>query len=155
MDKLKDPLVIWDNGAVSPFNPPTEDLVSWLTDFFARTGARKRVATQWTYQGQVHKSENCPVPIPDNSGLVYSTEGRKRWVVLNPDGTVRFTIDVPRITQESLPENGELGEPMHMKGQPPHIMYGEGSDGALDGYRFFFNMHTGQLDDVQLAGRHW
>lgn len=155
MNKLQDALEIWDNGAVSPFNPPTEDIVSWLQDFFAHTGAKRRIATQWTYQGQRYESKNCPVPIPDYSGLVYAAENWKRWVVLNPDGTTRFTIGVPKIRPQSSPADGELGEPRYMKGSPPYIMYGEGSDGYRDDCRFFFNMNTGMLEHVELVRRHW
>lgn len=155
MEKLKDAVEVWDNSVVSPFNPPTEDIVAWLSDFFSRTGARKRIATQWTYKGRIYESKDCPVPVPDYSGLVYPTKDWKRWIVLNPDGTTRFTIEVPKISPQSPPENGELGEPKYMKGQPPYIMYGEGSDGSRDDCRFFFNMHTGQLENVELAGRHW
>ncbi len=155
MDKFQDAVEVWDNGAVSPFNPPTDDIVAWFNDFFSKTGARKRVATQWIYKERVYQSSNCPVPIPDYSGLVYPTSDWKRWVILNPDGTTRFTIDVPKISQQSSPENGELGEPEHMKGQPTYIMYGEGSDGNRGDCRFFFNMHTGKLENVELVGRHW
>jgi hypothetical protein len=155
MDRFQDVVEIWDNGAVSPINPPAEDIVAWLSDFFARTGARMRVATQWTFQGRKYESEKCPVPIPDYSGLVYPTKDWKQWIVLNPDGTTRLTIDVPKIRLQSSPENGELGEPRYMEGKPPHIMYGEGSDGYRDDCRFFFNMHTGQLENVELVGRHW
>lgn len=52
MDKLQDPFEVWDNGTLTPFYPAMEDIVTWLTDFFMRTGARKRVGTQWTYQGK-------------------------------------------------------------------------------------------------------
>lgn len=155
MDKFQGPLEVWDNGATSPFDPVTEDIVAWLSDFFSRTGARKRVATKWTYRGRTFESMECPVPIPDYSGLVYPSKDWKRWIVINPDGTTRFTIEVPKINEQSLPEHGELGEPKYMKGYPPYIMYGEGSDGNRDDCRFFFNMHTGQLEDVQLVGRHW
>lgn len=155
MDKFQDVVEIWDNGAVSPFNPSTEDIVAWLNDFFARTGARRRVATQWTFQGRTYESKHCPVPIPDCSGLVYPTKDWKRWIVLNPDGTTRLTIDVPRVSPKSSPENGELGQPRYMRGNPPYIMYGEGNDGDRDDCRFFFNMHTGQLENVEFAGRHW
>lgn len=42
-----------------------------------------------------------------------------------------------------------------MKGMPTHIMYGEGGDGIRNDCRFFFNMHTGKLENVELVGRHW
>ncbi len=155
MDKFQDVVRVWDNGAVSPFNPQAEDIVAWLTDFFSRTGARKCVATQWTYQGRRYQSGECPVPIPDFSGLVYPSGDCKRWIVLDPDGTSRFTIEVPKISPKSSPENGEIGIPKHMKGQPAHIMYGEGSDGDRADCRFFFNMHSGQLEKVELVGRPW
>ncbi len=155
MDEIQDAVEVWDNGATSPFNPDAEDIVAWLGDFFARTGARKRITTQWTYKGRKYESRDCPVPIPDYSGLVYPTKDWKQWIVLNPDGTRRFTIEVPGISLQSSTENGELGEPKYLKGMPPHIMYGEGSDGYRDDCRFFFNMHTGQLENVELVGRHW
>jgi hypothetical protein len=155
VDKLQDPFEVWDNGALTPFYPATEDIVTWLTDFFMRTGARKRVGTQWTYQGKKYQSENCPIPIPDHSGLVYPTQDLKKWIVLNPDSTIKFTIQVPKISPESSPEKGELGQPQHKRGGPPYIMYGEGSDGDRNDCRFFFNMRTGRLESVDLVGRHW
>lgn len=155
MEKLQEPLEVWDNGAISAFDPTTEDIVAWLIDFFARTGAKRRVATRWIYHGKKYEDGNCPVPIPDYSGLVYPTQDFKKWIVLNPDGSTKFTIQVPRISSQSLPEKGELGQPRHKKGEPPYIMYGEGSDGDRSDCRFFFNMHTGHLENVELVGRHW
>lgn len=155
MEKLQEAVELWDNGAVSPFNPFADDIVTWFDEFFSKTGAKRRVATRWSYQGHTYENKKCPVPIPDFSGLVYATDEWKQWIVLNPDGTKKFTIGVPRISMQSKPENGELGEPRHMKGDPPHIMYGEGSDGDRADCRFFFNMHTGELENVELVGRHW
>nr|CCA80178.1 hypothetical protein BDB_80572 [blood disease bacterium R229] len=50
------------------------------------------------------------------SGLVYATQGWKTWVVLNPNGTQRFVIQVPRISEKSVPDQGDLGEPLPLKG---------------------------------------
>jgi hypothetical protein len=155
LGKLEDPFEVWDNGAISPFEPVTDNIVAWLNDFFMRTGARKRIGTQWIYQGKKYHSKNCPIPIPDYSGLVYPTQDFKEWIVLNPDGSKKFTIKVPKISLQSSPEKGELGQPRHTKGDPPYIMYGEGSDGDRNDCRFFFNMHTGQLERVDLVARHW
>ena len=155
MEQLSGLLKVWDNGALSPFDPKQTDLVEFHNEIRKRTGAKFGVATRWSYQGRTYENEKCPLPIPDFSGLVYATDGWKQWVILNPDGTTKFTIGVPRISMQSKPENGELGEPRHMKGGPPHIMYGEGSDGDRADCRFFFNMHTGELERVELVGRHW
>ena len=155
MEKIKNAVELWDNGAVSQLNPPTEDIVKWLDDFFARTGAKKHIATRWLYEGRAYESAHCPIPISDLSGLVYATDEWKHWVVLNPDNTTKFTIEVPRISAKSVPENGELGEPRHMRGDLPNIMYGEGSDGDRNDCRFYFNMNTGELVRVEFVGRHW
>ena len=155
MNKLQNAVELWDSGDTSPFNPPTEDIVAWLDEFFSRTGAKKRVATRWTFQDHVYEDANCPIPIPDMSALVYAVDGWKYWVVLNPDGTKKFTINVPKVNEQSVPELGELGEPRYRQGDPPNIMYGEGSDGYRSDCRFFFDMHTGECISVQFVGRHW
>ncbi|CBJ34814.1 hypothetical protein [Ralstonia solanacearum] len=119
------------------------------------TGAKFPVATRWTYYGHVYEDANCPKPIPDMSGLVYATQGWKTWVVLNPNGTQRFVIQVPRISEKSVPDQGDLGEPLPLKGGAMHVMYGEGGDGERHDCRFYFNMHTGELMKVDFVGRHW
>jgi hypothetical protein len=155
MDHLTEPLKVWNNGATSPFNPELADLVEFHEEFRNRTGANFGVATRWTFHGRTDEDANCPVPIPDLSGLVYATDGWKQWVVLNPDGTKQFTVKVPRISAQSVPEKGELGDPRHMKDDPLHIMYGEGSDGDRGDCRFFFDMHIGELVHAELVGRQW
>lgn len=152
---LENLLDVWDNGVLSPFDQGRPDLVEFHNEIREKTGAKFRIATRWTYQGKTFEDPNCPVPIPDMSGLVYATEGWKRWVVLNADSTMRLMIDVPRISSRSVPGKGELGIPRHMKSDPLNVMYGEGGDGDRDDCRFFFNMHTGLLDHVELVGRHW
>jgi|GEM_PF-4483536 len=155
MEKIQEVFKVWDNEVLSPFDPITEDIVVWLEDFFARTGAKKQIATQWIYKGRKYRDSHCPVPIPDFSGLVYTVDNFKNWIVLNPDGSIKFTIKVPKTSPASEPEKGYLGSPRYWKGKAPHIMHGEGSDGDRDGYRFFFNLHTGQLENFELVGRHW
>lgn len=152
---ISNPLEVWDNGMTSPLEPSRDDLVEHHAAFRARTGASFAIATQWTYQGVTYESSHRPIPIPDMSGLVYATRGWKQWVVLNPDGTENFVVNVPRVSSRSVPEEGDLGEPRHMKGDPLHVMYGEGSDGDRYDCRFFFDLHTGQLVRVQHVGRHW
>lgn len=157
MGKIENVFELWDNGATSS---PSDrdgavDRMKWWDDFFATSGAKRLVATRWTYQGNTYEDPNCPIPIPDGSGLVYTTMGWKTWVVLNPDGTRRLVIHVPRISKDSIPQQGELGEPRHMKGEPSHVMYGEGGDGHRYDCRFRFDMHTGELLQVENVGRHW
>lgn len=41
MDEVQDVVRVWDNGAVSPFNPQAEDIVAWLTDFFFAYWSKK------------------------------------------------------------------------------------------------------------------
>lgn len=155
MNSLMNPLEVWDNGVVTPLDQQRHDLVEYHRSIRAETGAKFTVATRWTFQGCVYEDSNCPIPIPDMSGLVYAAERWKYWIVLNPDGTKKFTINVPKVNKQSVPKLGELGEPRYRKGDPPNIMYGEGSDGHRDDCRFFFNMHTGECIHVQLVGRHW
>ncbi|WP_205569978.1 hypothetical protein [Ralstonia solanacearum] len=155
--KIENVLELWDNGFTSSAEErdAAVDRMKWWDDFYEISGARKQIATRWTYQGNTYEDSNCPRPIPDMSGLVYATSGWKTWIVLNPDGTQRVVIHVPRISEKSIPENGDLGEPHHMKGDALHVMYGEGGDGDRDDCRFHFDMHTGELLQVDLVGRHW
>jgi hypothetical protein len=155
VERLTNPCKVWDNGVVTPFNIERLDLVEFHNKIREETGAKFGIATRWSYQGRFYENTKCPVPIPDMSGLVYTSDKWKRWIVLSPDGGIKLVIDVPQISAKSMPENGELGEPRHMKDDPPHVMYGEGSDGNRDDCRFFFNMHTGLLERVELVGRHW
>jgi len=155
MENLTQTLKVWNNGVTSPFNPERPDFVEFQDEIRNKTGAKFGISTRWIYQGKTYENAHCPIPIPDLSGLVYATDEWKRWVVLNPDNTTKFIIDVPRISAKSVPENGELGEPKYMKGDLPNIMYGEGSDGDRNDCRFYFNMHTGELLRVEIVGRHW
>lgn len=152
---LTEPLKVWDNGITTVFDMERPDLVEFHEEIRRKTGAKFGVATRWTFQGRIYEDTNCPMPIPDMSGLVYAVDGWKHWVVLNPDGTKKFTINVPKVNDQSAPDIGELGEPRYRKGDPPNIMYGEGSDGHRDDCRFFFDMHTGECINVQFVGRHW
>ncbi|MCM0044459.1 MAG: hypothetical protein NBV65_07505 [Burkholderiaceae bacterium] len=152
---LSKPLEVWNNGLLAPLEPWRLDLVEFHNEIRRNTGAKFCVATRWTYQDSTFENPNCPVPIPDMSGLVYATAGWKQWVVINPDGTTKLVINVPRVSNLSVPENGELGMPRHMTSTPLNIMYGEGSDGYRDDCRFFFDMHTGLLERVEFVGRHW
>ena len=124
MEKIQDAFKVWDNDVLSPFDPIAEDIVIWLNDFFARTGAKKTVATQWIYQGKKYRDGHCPIPVPDYSGLVYPIDNFKKWIVLNPDGSMRFTITVPIISSASIPEKGYLGPPLHWGEEPSNIMHG-------------------------------
>ncbi|MHA6878501.1 hypothetical protein [Ralstonia pseudosolanacearum] len=157
MNKIESVLEMWDNGVTSSAEErdAAVDRMKWWDDFYATSGARKQVATRWTYQGNTYEDSNCPKPIPDMSGLVYATHDWKTWVVLNPDGTQRFVIQVPRISEKSVPDQGDIGEPLPLKGGAKHVMYGEGGDGERHDCRFYFNMHTGELMKVDFVGRHW
>lgn len=155
MDLLSGVLKVWDNGVETPFDPFRSDFVEYNDLIRRRTGAKYGVATKWTFSGAVYVDERLPIPIPDMSGLVYATAGWKQWVVLHPDGRVKAIIDVPKVTEQSVPALGNLGDPIHAKGAPLHIMYGEGSDGDRDGFRFTFDMHTCKLLKADFVGRHW
>jgi hypothetical protein len=154
-NRITNVLKVWDNGIETPFDPSRPDLVEYHDSIRSETGAKFGVATKWTFNGSVHQDANSPVPIPDMSGLVYTTAGWKQWVVLNPDGTIRSIIDVPRVNENSAPEVGYLGDPLHDAKAPLHIMYGEGSDGCKEGYRFTFDMNTCKLLRADFIARHW
>ncbi len=155
MGKIEKPMRVWDNGAVCPFDIASEDPVAELDNFFRISGAKEWVATRWWYQGKRYEDKRNPVPIPDLSGLVVAEDEGNKWKILDPRGVEKNVIPVPKINEFSNPTLGYLGQPRHMPGTPAHIMYGEGSDGNLEGYRFFFNMHTGTLVEAELVGRHW
>ncbi|WP_137926625.1 hypothetical protein [Cupriavidus sp. 2SB] len=157
MEKICSVLEIWDTGATSSKEEreAASDRMQWWDDFYARTGARKIVGTRWTYKGITYEDKNRPVPVPDMSGLVYAAPDLKSWTVLNPDGTRRFCIAVPKLSENSVPQNGELGIPKHMKGDPTNVMYGEGSDGDRCDCRFIFDMNNGELVKVEFLGKHW
>lgn len=150
MEGISNVLEVFDNGTAFPYASTYDS----REDHRLRTGANATVATRWTYFGKTYENELCPAPIPDMSGLVYASKDWKTWVVLNPNGLQRFVIRVPRISAQSVPEDGNLGDPRHMRGAPLYIMCGEGSDGDRDDCRFHFDMRTGQLVGVDLVGRH-
>lgn len=160
MKTIEDVVEVYANGKCIPFFLPERvqavNPVAWDAQYRKQIGAELPVvATRWVHEGRVYEDPNCPIPIPDMSGLVYATPGWKQWVVLNPDGTTRFFIDVPLVREDSNPSQGYLGEPSHFKGDPLHLMYGEGSDGHQDDCRFYFDMHTGQLLRTHFVSRHW
>lgn len=157
---IEDVVEVYANGKVIPMDPPERriaiDPLAWDRQFREARGAKLPiVATRWKHNGQTYENSNCPVPIPDMSGLVYATTGWKQWVVLQPDGSIKSVIDVPRVNEQSVPELGYLGDPSHDKDAPLHIMYGEGSDGDKDAYRFTFDMRTCTLLRAHFVGRHW
>jgi len=153
--RITDVMRVWDNGIATSFDPYRADLVQYNESIRLQTGAKYGVATKWHFNGKIYEDSHSPMPIPDMSGLVYATPGWKQWVVINPDGTTRFLIDVPHVREHSNPSEGYLGDPRHSKGDSLHLMYGEGSDGYQDDCRFFFDMHTGQLLRTHFVGRHW
>lgn len=152
---ITDVVKVWDNGTETPFDPYRPDLVEYHNSVRFQTGAKFGVATSWKYNGSVYQDSNSPTPIPDMSGLVYVAPGWKQWVIVNPDSSIRVVIDVPHVREHSNPAKGDLGEPRYFKGDPLHIMYGEGSDGYHNDCRFFFNMHTGELLRTEFMSRHW
>lgn len=160
MGRIDEVVEVYANGRVAAMNPPDRllalDPVAWDRKNRHMLGAELPIiATGWKHNGRYYEDSNCPIPIPDMSGLVYATAGWKQWVVLHPDGTVKAIIDVPKVTEQSVPALGNLGDPIHAKGAPLHIMYGEGSDGDKDGFRFTFDMHTCKLLKADFVGRHW
>jgi hypothetical protein len=160
MKKIEDVVEVYANGRTIPLLLPERRMalnpLDWISRERERIGAvLPIVAIRWTHEGHAYEDVNCPVPIPDMSGLVYATAGWKQWVVINPDSSTRFIIDVPHVREHSNPSKGDLGNPRHLRGDPPHVMYGEGSDGYQDDCRFFFDMHTGQLLRTDFVGRHW
>jgi hypothetical protein len=155
MGRIENPAEVWDNGVETPIDIHRREVVAYHRSIRLKTGAKYIVATRWEFRGKTYENSHHPLPIPDFSGLVYATDEWRRWIVLAPDGIQRSVIEVPRISDHSKPEAGELGEPRYLEGDPPHIMYGEGSDGDRDDCRFFFDMHTCKLLRVQLVGRHW
>lgn len=151
MDRLEDPIEVWDNGIELPCRPLTEETAAWMEDLSVLAGAHRRIATRWRFRNEFYESRHCPRPIPDRSGLVYAIEGWKAWVVLRPDASTKFVITVPRLSHESMPDHGDLGHPREMQDGPPHVMFGDGSDGHRR-YRFYFDMRNGRLIDLRFDG---
>jgi hypothetical protein len=152
-DLLRNPKRIWNDGSVTPFYEPTRDIMKWISQKIGPEKTHYPVATRWTFQGEVLENRHCPAPIPDRSGLVYVTPGGRYWIVLKPDGTLKFRIPVPQVTRRSVPSDGFLGEPKRSLNEDNYIMYCDGSDGDRDDFRFFFNMRNGRLVQVHLNGR--
>lgn len=152
-ERVRNPLRIWNDGSITPFFEPTRDILEWIYQSLGPEKTRFPVATRWKFQNEILENRHCPVPIPDMSGLVYATPGGRYWIVLNPDGTVRFRIPVPQVTRRSVPSAGFLGEPQRSANEDKYIMYCDGSDGDRDDFRFFFNMRNGRLVQVHLNGR--
>jgi hypothetical protein len=146
---------VWDNNVETSLDPYRTDLVEYNEDVRQRTGARYGVGTRWVFDGKSYQDANSPIPIPDMTGLVYATAGWRQWVVLNPDGSTKTIIEVPHVREHSQPEAGYLGAPSHFKGDPRHIMYGEGSDGYREDCRFIFDMHTCKLLRAEFVPLHW
>ena len=152
-DRVNNALRVWNDGSVTPFFEPTRDILEWIYQTMGPDKTRYPVATRWKFQEEELENRHCPVPIPELSGLVYATPGGRYWIVLRPDGTLRFRIPVPQVTRRSVPSNGYLGEPRRSLNEDDYIMYCDGSDGDRDDFRFFFNMRNGRLIQVHLNGR--
>ena len=152
-DRVRNPVRVWNDGSTTPFHEPTRDIMKWIYQTIAPEKTRYQVATRWMFHNEIMENRRCPVPIPDRSGLVYTAPGGKYWIVLKPDGTLRFRIPVPQVTRRSVPSDGYLGEPRRSLNEDNYIMYCDGSDGDRDDFRFFFNMRTGRLVQVHLNGR--
>lgn len=152
-DRVRKPVRIWNDGSIRPFFEPTKDILEGVYQTLGPTQARYPIATRWKFQEKILENHHCPVPIPDMSGLVYATPGGRYWIVLRPDGTLRFRIPVPQVTRRSVPAEGYLGEPRRSLNERNYIMYCHGSDGDRDDFRFFFNMRNGRLVQVHLNGR--
>ena len=151
MNKIENVLEVLDNRATIPFGLSYEEREHRKSEL----RATHQISTRWTYLGSTYEDLNCPQPLPDGSGLVYATDGWKTWVVLNPMGQQRLTICVPRISNRSKPENGEIGQPSYRSDLPKHVMYGEGGDGDRNDVRFYFDMRDGTLLRAEFVGRHW
>jgi hypothetical protein len=152
-DLVRNPVRVWNDGSITPFYEPTRDIMKWISEKIGPEKTRYPVATRWKFQSEVLENRHCPAPIPDRSGLVYVTPGGRYWIVLKPDGTLRFRIPVPQVTRRSVPSDGYLGEPRRSLNEDKYIMYCDGSDGDRDDFRFFFNMRNGRLVQVHLNGR--
>lgn len=152
-DLVRNPMRVWNDGSITRFYEPTRDIVKWIYQAIGPEKKRYPIATRWKFQGEVLENRHCPAPIPDRSGLVYATPGGRYWIVLRPDGTLRFRIPVPQVTRRSKPSDGYLGEPRRSVNKENYIMYCDGSDGDRDDFRFFFNMRNGRLVQVHLNGR--
>jgi len=152
-DLVRNPKRVWNDGSVKPFYEPTRDIMKGISQKIGPEKTRYPVATRWTFQDEILENRHCPAPIPDRSGLVYVTTGVRYWIVLKPDGTLRFRIPVPQVTRRSVPSDGYLGEPKRSLNEDNYIMYCDGRDGDRDDFRFFFNMRNGRLVQVHLNGR--
>lgn len=151
MNKIENIFEVFENGSTLPYGLKYEERESQKNQL----GAKYTVATRWTYLGETYDDPNCPVPIPDGSGLVYATKGWKSWIVLEPNGRKNFEIKVPKLSQSSKPNEGELGAPQYRPDMPSHVMYGEGGDGDRYDVRFYFDMRSGNLVRTEFVGRHW
>lgn len=145
---------VWDNGAESPY--PAADLAD-IEVLKRQTGAIRVVAIRWNCGGQVFETAYHLSVLQDRTGYVHC-EGDgpdgKALVVVNSDGTQRLRIGVPRVNDQSKPDEGYLVLP------PSSASFGginwgcEGNDGHTD-YLFEFDWNTGALLRYARPTRTW
>jgi len=154
MHTIADVRKVWDNGIESPF--PALKLED-IDELKQHTGAKRVVSFRWLFDGKSHELPFAISVLPDNTGIVFCEGGAaagKRLIVINGDGTERLSIDVPRISAYSRPENGYLCLP------PSSSSFGcidwgcEGNDGDTD-YLFEFDWNTGKLLRFARPSRPW
>jgi hypothetical protein len=152
-DKIERLEYVWDNGVSTPAELSVEE----IQEFKSRTSARRVIARKWFSDEWAYQTHHQVRLLQDRSGLVYYQNDDPqtgRLVVMNSDGTQRFTIGAPRIDANSRPEDGYLALPpssAHFGG----IEWGcEGNDGHTD-YLFDFDWQTGALLRYARPTRPW
>ncbi len=154
MDTIFDVRKVWNNGVESPFPALRLDDIDELK---RRTNAKQVVAFRWRCCKNEYETSHQISVLPDKTGLVQCDTGSAagaRLIVLNGDGSERAIIAVPRIDENSRPEDGYLALPpssAHFGG----IEWGcEGNDGYTD-YLFDFDWQTGALLRYAKPTRPW
>ncbi len=153
MNKVEQLECVWDNGLSTPEQLSLEELQL----FIDQTGARRVVARRWLSNNVRYKTHHQVRLLQDQSGLVFYENDdpqSRRLVVMNGDGSRRFTLGVPRIDNNSHPAKGYLSLP------PSSARFGgidwgcEGNDGYTD-YLFDFDWNTGKLLRYARPSRPW
>jgi hypothetical protein len=113
---------VWDTGLLTPYDIHKEQ-PDFYEKFKKRTGSTRVVALRWTHLGQIHEWPGSSSLLPDRTGLVvpsihHPEGGYSELALINPDGSLRFTIGIPRIDERSKPEQGRFELP------PAHVHLG-------------------------------
>ncbi len=153
MNKIKFLEYLWDNGLSTSADLSVQE----IQEFKSRTSANRVIARKWVSEGNCYQTHHQARLLQDRSGLVFYQNDDPRTghlVVVNSDGTTRFTLGVPRIDSNSCPQEGYLSLPpssVHFGG----IEWGcEGNDGYTD-YLFDFDWSTGKLLRFARPSRPW